>query len=308
MQASMQASILGSMLRPDVSLLVLIASGSVAAAGPRWLSGPDRAYNCTHYLEGSVAWNHPAEAKPGEAMSLVLPVDKIATFTLSAQPAKKGHKLTYAIEGAPPGAKLVGSKFEWKVAGAPGQRFQLVLVATEDDASARWPISVRIADAKLFAAWSAGMGSVFPDCSVYPADFDVEDLDGDGKDDVIYGVYAGSDGTIERHVMLQRGTMKFVEATTCLSCSPVPDIASDGTRLLIVENDCCCVLTFGVQRLDGDSYVSARDWQVPGSCAEDPTTITLERDANHHVSGAIERSASGKVVRYVWKAGTFQDR
>jgi hypothetical protein len=291
--------------------LVLIAASSAAAApaGPRWVAGPDRAFNCTHYLDGVVEFRHPAQAKPGEAMSLVLPVDKVAKFTLEAQPAQKGHKVTYSIEGAPAGAKLDGAKFEWKVAGASEQLFQFALVATEGDATTKWPISVRIADAKRFAAWSAGMGSVWPDCEVYAApDFKVVDLDGDGKDDVIYGVYAGSDGTVEHHIMLQRGKLKFVEAKTCIKCSPAPEIASDGTRLLVYEDDCCCVLSFGVDRLEGDAYVLAHDWQLPGSCADDPTTMTLEHDAKGRVSGAVQQSASGKVVRYVWKAGSFKEK
>jgi hypothetical protein len=296
-------------MRHALVIAVLMVASTARADGPRWLSGPDRAYNCTHYLEGDVAWRRPVEARPGESMSLVLPVDKVMKFTLAARPARRGDKLTYALEGAPPGARLTGAAFEWKVAGAPGQRFELSLVAIEGDARARWPVSIRIADAGLFTAWSAGLGSVWPDCAVYPAPgFEVLDLDGDGKDDVIYGTFADSDGRIERHVMLQRGPMKFVEAASCLSCSPRPDLASDGTHLLIDEDHCCCILSVKVDRLDGDRYVTANSWQVPDTCAADPrdaTTITFKRDARGRVSGAVQRNGRGEVVHSTWTAGGF---
>ena len=156
------------------------------------------------------------------------------------------------------------------------------------------------------------MGSVWPDCDVYATGtYEVEDLDGDGKDDVIYKTYVGGDGTTETHVMLQRKSMKFVEAASCLTCHPSADVAADGTRLLITQDDCCCILSIGVQRFEGDSTAAVVAWQVPSSCHADPaevTSITFTRDAKQRITGAEHTRADGKTERFRWRNKTFEKR
>jgi hypothetical protein len=286
----------------------LVAGSSVAGAAPRFTSGPDRAFNCTHYLGAASGWKKPPRVEPGEAMDLTLPNDKVMKFTLVAQPTKKAGKVTFALEGAPAGAMLTGASFSWKVAGVPGQTLAFAIVASDGpESTTKWPIKVTIADHKLFTAWSAGMGSVWPDCDVYQASgFTVEDLDGDGKDDVMFRKFGGSDDSTETTVMLQRGDMKFVEAASCDSCSPRGEVATDGTRLLVDETDCCCTLSVTIQRLDGDQYVKAEAWQVP-SCPDESTPvtrITLDRDAKHRIKGATHTTCD-KDTTFVWKDHRF---
>ena len=106
-----------------IVLVLAVATGVAAAepAAPRWLSGPDRAFNCTHYLEGEVAYRKPVQVKPGRPMTLDLPVDKVVKFTLSAAPAEKRGKVTYSLEGAPPGANLTGEvRVEGRAHARPG--------------------------------------------------------------------------------------------------------------------------------------------------------------------------------------------
>jgi hypothetical protein len=300
-------------MRASLVVVGLVAAGSVAGAAPRFTSGPDRAFNCTHYLGAASGWKKPPRVEPGEAMDLTLPDDKVMKFTLAAQPTKKkAGKVTFALEGAPAGATLDGAAFAWKVAGVPGQTLAFAIVASDGpDSTTKWPIKVTIADRKLFTAWSAGMGSVWPDCDVYQASgFTVEDLDGDGKDDVIFRKFSGSDDSTETTVMLQRGDMKFVEAASCDACSPRGEIAIDGTRLLVDETDCCCILTVAIQRLDGDHYVKVETWQVTSGCA-DPynpiTTITFDRDAKNRIKGATH-TTGGKDTTFVWRDHRFVEQ
>lgn len=304
------------MERVRVALIVIIAcSARVVAAdplpGPTWVAGPDKAYNCTHYLDQPSAWKAPPRVNAGEPMKLVMRKGKVMKFTLAAKPVTKG-KVTYELETPPPGAKLAGAKFTWTVAGAAGQKLDFALVAVgADGGRTKWPLSVTIADDDLVTAWSAGLGSVWPDCSVYaPASYDaVLDLDGDNKDDVIYRTYAGEDGTMETHVMLQRGNMKFVEVHTCYSCTPSPEVAVDGTHLLLLQESCCCMETGTVYRFDGDALLAVGSWQEPskGTCNPEPdrgVDVIIDRDAKNRIKAIEMHPERGKVTRYRWSSKT----
>jgi hypothetical protein len=296
-------------------VLVMVALTGVAAAplhGPTWSAGPDKAYNCTHYLDVMAGWKSPPRVDPGEPMKLVMRTDKVMKFTLAAKSATKRGKVTFALDGAPTGAKLVKNKFEWTVAGTSGQNFNFDLVAVGDDGGrTRWPLSVTIADDKLVTAWSAGLGSVWPDCSVYAdSEYEVRDLDGDGKDDVIHRTFAGDDGSTQTHVMLQRGKLKFVEAHSCFSCWPAAEVAGDGTRLLVIQDSCCCIESGTVLRFEGDRTVEAGGWQESGSCTPDPndaTTITFARDAKQRITGIEVWDGRGKVTRWRWRNKMFEN-
>jgi hypothetical protein len=299
------------------SLVIVALTASIASAdvkGPTWTAGPDKAYNCTHYLDHGAAWKDPPRAWPGKAMKLVMRRDKDMKFTLAAKPAKRGGKVTYELENAPAGAKLVGNKFTWKVAGAAGQKYDFALVAIavgEDAARTKWPITVTVASDDLVTAWSAGLGSVWPDCDVYaPRSYDrVEDLDGDGKDDVVYQTYAGEDGTTETHVKLQRGKMKFVQVHSCFGCSPEPETASDGTRLLVIQDSCCCMETGEIFRFDADTVVSVGSWQESSASCGAPdgsVSVSFERDKKNRITAFVMEDNAGKITRYRWKAKEFQ--
>ena len=296
-------------------LAIILCAAHVAAAdplpGPKWVSGPDKAYNCTHYLDRPTGWEAPPRVNAGEPMKLVMRKDKVMQFTLAAKALNKRGKVAYELETPPPGAKLAGAKLTWTIAGTSGQKFDFAIVAVGDDGGrTKWPLSVTIADDKLVTAWSAGLGSVWPDCTVYAAStYDVRDLDGDGKDDVIYRTYAGNDGTTETHIMVQRGNMKFVEVHTCFSCGPASDMASDGTRFLIFQDDCCCIQSGSILRFEGDATVEAAAWQEPGSCTADPdgpTTISFDRDKQQRITGIRMEDGKGKVTRYRWRKKTFE--
>lgn len=285
-------------MRVAILLLVLFGTAHATTSAPVFTSGPERAFNCTHYLDGEVEWKKPAQVEPGDPMALHLPVDKVVKLKLATK-----RKATFSLETPPPGAKLVGANFEWKVAGTAGQKFTFAFVATEGDAVTRWPITVTIADAKLFTAWSAGMGSVWPDCTVYTsASYDVVDLDGDGRDDVIYGTLGGD--AVQRHVMLQRGDkLKFTEALACIDCAPEPRIAKDGTRLLVSEHTCCCVNTVVIWRLDGDTATQLRSFDLRQACGMEneppPDSYELATDAKQRVTGITIRMTGG-TDKAVW--------
>lgn len=292
-----------------VLLIVCLLAHTAAADGPKWLAGPDRAYNCTHYLVAPVSYKHPPQIAPGDKMMLTMPRDKVMKFTLSA----KGKKVRYELESPPPGAKLTGAKFEWKVAGASGQKYAFALVAIDGEEKTRWPIELTIATDQQFTAWSAGMGSVWPDCDVYvDSSFQVGDLDGDGKDDVIYRRFVGDDGSTEQIIMLQRGALKFVEAMSpCISCMYRPEIAGDGTRLLVSETTCCCVDTTSIVAFDGEQFVGAGNWEVGGDCgAGDFKTkpeITLVRDSRKRITG-VDVQQDGKTTHHAWVGKQFVQR
>jgi hypothetical protein len=302
-------------MRPIRIAIVVVAFARIASAetmaGPQWVSGPDRAYNCTHYLDQAAEFRHAPQVKPGEPMKLVMRRDKEMTFALAAK-AKRG-KVHFELDGTPPpGAKIANAKFTWMVAGAPSTSWSFGIVAVGDDGGrTRWPIDVRIADDRLVAAWSAGMGSVWPDCDVYAdSRFTVEDLDGDGKDDVIFRNIVGSDGTTEAHVMLQRGTLKFTEAHTCMSCAPTREVAADGTPLLVIDSSCCCHHTISVFALDGDRYASAGGWDLLEECSGQPDdTLDFDRDTKNRITGATQRDPHGKVTkRFRWRDTQLVER
>ncbi len=297
-----------------IAVVVCVVRVAIAdpVPGPKWISGPDKAYNCTHYLDQPSGWEAPPRVNAGEPMKLVMRKDKVMQFTLAASATTKKGKVSFELETPPPGAKLAGAKFSWTVAGTSGQKFDFAVVAVGDDGGrTRWPLGVTIADDKLVTAWSAGLGSVWPDCTVFaPMQPDeVGDFDGDGKDDVIFRTYAGDDGTTETHVMLQRAKMKFVEVHTCYSCGPGPEVAVDGTRLLVDQQSCCCMETGIVYRFDKDLLVPTGSWQESskGSCNPEPdrgVDIVFDRDARNRIRAIELHPEQGKVKRFPWDTKT----
>jgi hypothetical protein len=292
-------------------LIVLLLCGRAMADGaPVFTQGPERAFNCTHYLDGAVAYQKPAAAGPGDAMSLHLPVDKVVKFKVAAKPASA----RFSIDHAPPGATLTGATFNWKVAGTPGQTFTFDLVATAGDQTTRWPITIVIANQELFTAWSAGYGSVWPDCSKFPASYTVKDLDGDGRDDVIYtdaGLVEDGHHYDKSHVMLQRGAkLKFVEAFTCDSCDPDVYATEDGTHVFAyIDEGCCCQRDLHIESVDDNAV--GTDHPVHQTCGGNMTMVpevTFNKNARGRVTSITltpsEQQSDEKPKTWPWDKAT----
>jgi hypothetical protein len=291
-------------------LLIIVFWSARAIAGPVFTQGPERVFNCTHYLDGAAAYHQPIQVKPGEPLSLHLPVDKLVKFVIAA---KAKGKVAFSLDHAPPGATLKGSSFVWKVAGKPDQVYDFAILATADGSTTRWEISVTIANDALFTAWSAGYGSVWPDCNVFPGTVEVKDLDGDGRSDVIFTDLGGMlDGRHDdtTHVMIQHGAKhKFVEATTCSHCTPEGYIASDGTSFVVTTAECCGNKSMSISRVDDDGGHDAGGQDLHQKASNDLTLISdeyaFERDAKGRVTALLITPVDGgKPHRLPWDKAT----
>ena len=262
-------------------LIMWLLCARAVAGGPVFTAGPDKAFNCTHYFDNGTA-------KPGEPMDLRFPVDKVVKFKLAARASKKGEKVAFSLVDAPPAAKLNAASFEWKVEGKPGQTFKFDVVATEDAGTTHWPLVITIAEQKLFTAWSAGLGSVWPDCSVVlPDSYEVRDLDHDGRDDVSFSfkgeVYDGRTEHTTR-LMIQRGApMKFVKLE-CIDCTFTPYVTNDGTHLFVSEGGCCCQTMISIDRVDESAITALNSFTVPttASCGPQDHEVTWALTVDKH--------------------------
>jgi hypothetical protein len=285
-----------------LALIVLALAASHAAAAPsiQFTKVPDGKYACTRYAP---------QSEQSSGLHVFAPPGKLMMFSFAAV-ASDRSKVAYRADGLPPGATVdAKGVFSWQIPATAKGKWTITLVAESPTAKATHAFTLSTAEPDLVAAWRAGMGSYEPDCAKLVRGYSFDDVDGDGKTELVFTIGDAADDSANTG-----SNVTYVRKRTARGFDTVERIIPsggfetvtlpDGKPALAVQSSCCCmdhvwivrVTATGVDELGndtGDACSSKRLELVTNAKGQLHRIVTYGTDGTRHVKswqdGRFER-------------------